>query len=56
MAQIIEERVTLVISRMVPDGDTTHDSVVSAESKEALQAVAQELVGEAAIVEVIEGQ
>ena len=56
MAQIVEERITLVISRMVKDGMSNTESSVSDETKDALTAVCQELVGDDAMVEIIEGQ
>ena len=55
MAQIIEETITIKISRMVADGDTTTSSVVTQEVKEQLGLVAAELIGDGAIVEVFEG-
>lgn len=55
MAQIIEEHITITISRLVKDGmDVT--SAVSPETLESLGAVAQELVGGGAIVEIKEGE
>jgi len=56
MAQIIEERVTIKISRMVADGDTTADSKITDEIKEQLGVIAEELVGGGVIVEVYEGE
>jgi len=56
MAQIIEERITIKISHMVADGDTTIvDSKVTDEIKEQLGVIAEELVGGGVIVEVTEG-
>ena len=56
MAQIIEERITIKISRMVADDAIESDSIINGETIESLKAVAQELVGQAAIIEVLEGQ
>ena len=57
MAQIIEERITIKISRMVADGDTTiDDSKVTDEIKEQLGVIAEELVGGSVIVEVYTGE
>ena len=51
MAQIIEENIVIRVSRLARDGGES-SGVVTAEMLQALEQVAQELVGEAAIVEV----
>ena len=57
MAQIIEERITIVISRMVADTNSElAASLISEDIKNSLIEITQELVGESAIVEIIEGQ
>ena len=56
MAQIIEERLTIKISRMVADDAIESDSLINVDTIDALKAVTQELIGAGAIVEVIEGQ
>lgn len=56
MAQIIEERITIKISRMVADDSPESTSLINGETIDSLKAVAQELVGEAAIIEIIEGE
>ncbi len=56
MAQIIEERITIKISRMVADDSPESTSVITKETIESLKEITQELVGKSAIVEIIEGQ
>ena len=53
MAQIIEENITITISRMVADGASDiGGELVTNETVEALKAVAQELVGDSLLVEI----
>lgn len=51
MAKIIEENIVIKVSRLVKNPDET-DSMVTAEMLQALEQVAQELVGSAAVVEI----
>lgn len=55
MAQIIEERITIVISRMAKNGEEDVRSSIGTEALSTIEAVTQELVPEGAIVEIIEG-
>lgn len=50
MAQIIEENVVIKISKLVKTG--TDEVLVQPETVQALEAVAQELLGDSVIVEV----
>lgn len=52
MAKLVEEHVVLSISRLAKDGDKL-DSVVTEEITSTLEQVAQELVGDGAVVEVV---
>lgn len=54
MAQIIEEKITIVLSHLVKDGETSEPVAVNAEFLESIQAVAQELAGDGVLVEVKE--
>lgn len=54
MAKIHEEVVVLKLSKLVRDGDDA-GSLVNTDLVEALQTVAQELVGTAVIVEIESG-
>ena len=50
MAQILEENIVIKVSKLVKTG--AGESLVTAETLQALEAVAQELLGDAVIVEV----
>ena len=50
MAQIIEENIVIKVSKLVRTGGD--ESLVPAETLQALEAVAQELLGDTVIVEV----
>lgn len=52
MAKIVEEVVVIKFSKLVKDSDT-NESVVTDETFASLEAVAQELVGSGAVVEVL---
>jgi len=54
MAQIIEQRITIVVSQMIKDKDADAINHVNDETLDTLRSVTQELVGGAAIVEVTE--
>ncbi len=55
MAQINEEIIAIKISRIAKDGMEL-ESVVNDEIVTTLESVAQELVGEGAIVEIVTGE
>lgn len=50
MAQVIEEVIVIKVSKLVKGG--VSESLVSAETQQALEQVAQELLGDSVIVEV----
>lgn len=50
MAQVLEEVILIKVSKLVKDG--TGQSLVSVETQQALEQVAQELLGDSVIVEV----
>ena len=50
MAQILEENIVIKVSKLVKNG--AGESLVPAETLQALEAVAQELLGDTVIVEV----
>ena len=52
MAKIVEEMVVVKFSRIVKDSADT-DALVSEEIEQALEQVAQELVGDSVVVEVL---
>jgi len=52
MAKIVEDHVVISISRIAKEGEKL-DSVVTEEMASTLEAVAQELVGDGAVVEVV---
>lgn len=52
MAQIIEEQITIIVSRIAANDENDITSVINNETVESLKAVAQELVGPGAIVEI----
>jgi len=56
MAKIISENIVITFSKIVKDTDSNLDSlgITSSEIKQALEQVAQELVGDSIIVEVVE--
>lgn len=53
MAKVVEEVVIVKFSRLVKDGSTHADRIVNEDLHSALEQVAQELVGEHIIVEVV---
>jgi len=52
MAKIIEDVVIIKFSRIVKESETEVSSIVDSDMQQALEQVAQELVGTSAIVEV----
>jgi hypothetical protein len=55
MAKIIEDVVVIKFSKIVKDGADAHESSITEEIHAALEQVAQELVGDTVVVEVVQG-
>jgi hypothetical protein len=53
MAKIVEDILVVKFSKIVKDSDTLNGGLVNNEIKNALEQVAQELVGDGIIVEVV---
>lgn len=53
MAQIVEDIVVIKFSKIVKDSETEVIDIAGQDIQQALEQVAQELVGEAVIVEVV---
>lgn len=53
MAKIVEDVLIVKFSKIVKDSDSDDGGLVNNEVKAALEQVAQELVGEAIVVEVV---
>jgi hypothetical protein len=53
MARIVEDVLVIKFSKIVKDSDTDNGGLVSTDIQTALEQVAQELVGEAVVVEVV---
>lgn len=53
MAKIVEDVVVIKFSRIVRDADDSADTLVTPETRVALESVAQELVGDRVVVEVV---
>lgn len=53
MAKLHEETVVITLSKLVKDKDTTEQYLATNEICEALQSVAEELLGEGIVVEVV---
>ena len=51
MAKIIEDVLVIKFSKIVRDNDTDPDPILSGDNAKALEAVAQELVGDAVVIE-----
>ena len=54
MAKIIEDVVAIKFSKLAKDGDQA-SSIIESDIEKALEQVAQELVGDGVIVEVVKG-
>jgi hypothetical protein len=52
MAKIVEEIIVIKLSKIVKDSDSDSAAIAGAEVQTALEQVAQELVGDAVVVEV----
>ena len=53
MAKIVEDVLVVKFSKIVKDSDTDNGGLVNADIQAALEQVAQELVGEGVVVEVV---
>lgn len=53
MAKIVEDVLIVKFSKIVKDSDTDNGGLVNNDIKTALEQVAQELVGDAVVVEVV---
>lgn len=53
MAKIIEDVLVVKFSKIVKDSDSSAKTIANEEVKQALEQVAQELVGDSVIVEVV---
>lgn len=53
MAKIVEDVVVVKFSKIIKDSDSERVSIASQEVTQALEQVAQELVGDSVIVEVV---
>lgn len=53
MAKIVEDVLVVKFSKIVKDSDTDNGGLIGTDIKAALEQVAQELVGEGVIVEVM---
>lgn len=53
MAKIVEDVLVIKFSKIVKDSDTDNGGLVGVDVQSALEQVAQELVGEAVVVEVV---
>jgi hypothetical protein len=53
MAKIHEEVLVVKLSKLIKESDPTNNSIVSEEVLFSLEQVAQELVGESVVVEVV---
>lgn len=53
MAKIVEDVVVIKFSKIVKDSDSENSVIANPDIQQALEQVAQELVGDAVIVEVV---
>lgn len=53
MAKIVEDIVIIKLSKLVKENNKDPDPIISTEQVQALEQVAQELVGDAVIIEVM---
>jgi len=54
MAKIVEDVIVIKFSKIVKDSDSVESSIASSEVQNALEQVAQELVGDSVVVEVVQ--
>ena len=55
MAKIVEDVVLIKFSKIVKDNEKEHPHIAGADVQQALEQVAQELVGDGIVVEVVKG-
>jgi hypothetical protein len=53
MAKIVEDVIVVKFSKIVKDSDIDNGGLISSDIQQALEQVAQELVGDAVVVEVV---
>lgn len=53
MAKIVEDVIVIKFSKIVKDTDSSDSSIANPEVQQALEQVAQELVGDSVVVEVV---
>jgi len=53
MAKILEDVIVIKFSKIVKDSDSSESTITNSEIQATLEQVAQELVGEAVVVEVV---
>ena len=53
MASIVEDVIVIKFSKLVKDSDTDSSGITNSEIQAALEQVAQELVGDSVVVEVV---
>ena len=54
MAKIVSESVVITFSKIVKDNESDSPAIASPDIQQALEQVAQELVGESVVVEVVQ--
>ena len=54
MAKIVEDVLVVKFSKIVKDSDTDNGSLINNDVKAALEQVAQELMGDSVVVEVVQ--
>ena len=54
MAKIVEDVLVVKFSKIVKDSETDNSKLINADIQAALEQVAQELVGESVVVEVVQ--
>ena len=52
MAKIVEEKITIKLSKLVKDAESETSQLLNDDSRAALEQVAQELAGDSVIVEI----
>jgi len=53
MAKIVTENIVITLSKIVKDSESDVSTIASADIQQALEQVAQELVGDSVVVEVV---
>jgi len=54
MAQVVTESIVITFSKLVKDSESEVSSIAGADIQAALEQVAQELVGDSVVVEVVQ--